>query len=62
GNGRTGFFGQGGHVVRDLPVIIEQLQLDHPQLKLHAAQAVGEDAEVLNAIARYCIGSLDAGT
>jgi sirohydrochlorin cobaltochelatase len=52
------FFGQGGHVLRDLPVMIEQLQKEHSGLVLKVAAAVGEDADVLNAIAQYCIGSL----
>lgn len=52
------FFGQGGHVLRDLPVMIDQLKSAYPQIRLNAAAAVGEDAEVLNAIARYCIGAL----
>lgn len=51
------FFGQGGHVLRDLPVMIEQLKLDYPGVTFNAAQAVGEDPEVLNAIARYCVGA-----
>ena len=52
------FLGQGGHVLRDLPLIVEQLRNDHPELKLNVAEAVGENAQVLNAIARYCIGAL----
>jgi sirohydrochlorin cobaltochelatase len=52
------FFGQGGHVLRDLPAMIAQLRSAHPALKLTVAPAVGEDAEVLNAIAAYCIRSL----
>ena len=51
------FFGQGGHVLRDLPAMIEQLKLDYPQVAFHSAPAVGEDPEVLNAIARYCVGA-----
>lgn len=54
------FFGQGGHVLRDLPVMIDQLTQDHPGVVIKAAAAVGEDAEVLNAIARYCVGTLKA--
>jgi len=53
------FFGQGGHVLRDLPVLIENLQKTYPQLKLKVAQAVGEDADVLNAVAAYCVKSLN---
>ncbi|MGE5622295.1 MAG: sirohydrochlorin chelatase [Bacillota bacterium] len=52
------FFGQGGHVLRDLPLMIEQLRQVYPGLKLKAVQAVGEDADVLNAIARYCMAAL----
>ncbi len=52
------FFGQGGHVLRDLPLMIEQLRQAYPGLVLKSAQAVGEDAEVMGAIARYCISTL----
>lgn len=54
------FFGQGGHVLRDLPAMIGQLRLDHPRVRLNAASAVGENADVLNAIARYCISTLSS--
>lgn len=54
------FLGQGGHVLRDLPVITEQLRRDHPQLTLRVVDAVGEDASVLNAIAHYCIDAVTA--
>jgi sirohydrochlorin cobaltochelatase len=52
------FFGQGGHVLRDLPLLAERLRQAHPQLSLRIAGAVGEDPAVLNAIALYCIESL----
>jgi sirohydrochlorin cobaltochelatase len=52
------FFGQGGHVLRDLPMMVDRLRQEHPELTLKIAQAVGEDASVLNAIAKYCIDSL----
>jgi sirohydrochlorin cobaltochelatase len=52
------FFGQGGHVLRDLPLMIDQLKKEYPGLALRSAPAVGEDAEVLNAIARYCMSSV----
>ena len=54
------FFGQGGHLLRDLPVMIDQLRLDHPELTLKVAAAVGEDDAVLHAIAKYCVQSLAA--
>jgi sirohydrochlorin cobaltochelatase len=52
------FFGQGGHVLRDLPAMVDRLRQEHPELTLKVAQAVGEDPDVLNAIARYCVESL----
>jgi sirohydrochlorin cobaltochelatase len=52
------FFGQGGHVLRDLPVIAGALRDEFPDMSLKVADAVGENADVLNAIARYCIGTL----
>lgn len=52
------FFGQGGHVLRDLPAMVDRLRQEHPELTLKIAQAVGEDADVLNAIAKYCVDSL----
>lgn len=54
------FFGRGGHLLRDLPEMVEQLKRDHPELTLKVAGAVGEDEAVLNAIAKYCMDSLAA--
>ncbi len=52
------FLGQGGHVLRDLPPLIQELREKYPQLELTVADAVGESAAVLEAIASYCVGSL----
>lgn len=52
------FFGQGGHVVRDLPLLIQRLRSAHPELELKLVRAIGEDAEVLQAMAQYCVRSL----
>jgi sirohydrochlorin cobaltochelatase len=52
------FLGQGGHVLRDLPLLVERLRGEHPALELRVAGAVGEDALVLDAIAAYCIRTL----
>jgi sirohydrochlorin cobaltochelatase len=52
------FLGQGGHVARDLPLIADGLRQRFPELNLRVAGAVGEDADVLAAMAAYCIGSL----
>jgi len=52
------FLGQGGHVLRDLPLMVDQLRIDHPQIKIEVAEAVGENASVLAAITDYCVTTL----
>lgn len=52
------FLGQGGHVLRDLPLMVDQLRIDHPQASIKVAEAAGENAAVLNAICDYCVGAL----
>jgi sirohydrochlorin cobaltochelatase len=52
------FLGQGGHVLRDLPVMMNQLREAYPTLDLQQLEAAGEDAFVLQAIRDYCIRSL----
>ncbi|MYN19084.1 cobalamin biosynthesis protein CbiX [Rugamonas sp. FT107W] len=52
------FLGQGGHVLRDLPLMIDQLRIDHPQVGIDVVEAAGENAAVLNALADYCVSSL----
>lgn len=49
------FLGQGGHVLRDLPPMIDTLREQFPSLVLHVSDAVGESPEVLEAIAGYCV-------
>jgi len=55
------FLGQGGHVLRDLPLMIDELRAAHPQLAVRVAEAAGEDPAVLQAIGDYCVGALQAG-
>jgi sirohydrochlorin cobaltochelatase len=49
------FFGQGGHIRRDLPELIAQCQAAHPAVTIDCATAVGEDDGVLDAIVQYCL-------
>ena len=49
------FLGQGGHIQRDLPRLIQALSLQYPAVRFHMAAPVGENPDVLQAIARYCI-------
>lgn len=52
------FLGQGGHVLRDLPILLDEIRARHAQLKLTVAQAVGEDESVQAAMAAYCLSTL----
>jgi sirohydrochlorin cobaltochelatase len=52
------FFGQGGHLRRDLPALIAALRAEHTRVAFEAAPPVGEDDAVLDAIAAYCLGTL----
>ena len=47
------FFGQGGHLRNDFPVVLESCQMHFPEIKLNATPAVGEDLAVLQAIVDF---------
>ena len=47
------FFGQGGHLRNDFPVLLEECQNKFPGISLSATQAVGEDLAVLQAIVDF---------
>jgi len=53
------FLGQGGHVLRDLPLMVEQLRIDYPRIAIDVVEAAGENAAVLNALSDYCVGALN---
>ena len=53
------FLGQGGHVLRDLPLMVEQLRMEFPALAISVAGAVGEDPDVQRAMTDYCVAALD---
>ena len=44
------FFGQGGHLRNDFPVLLSACQEKYPKIALSATPAVGEDLAVLQAI------------
>ena len=52
------FLGQGGHVLRALPPMIDDLRAASPDLQLRVAAAVGESPAVLEAIAGYCASTM----
>ena len=47
------FFGQGGHLRNDFPVLLEGCQSKFPDITLSATPAVGEDLAVLQAIVDF---------
>ena len=54
------FFGQGGHLRKDFPVLLEQCQEQHPEISLSASPAVGEDDGVLLAIIEFASRSIES--
>jgi sirohydrochlorin cobaltochelatase len=45
------FLGAGGHVRRDLPKLLGELAVAHPQVRWHLQRALGERERVLEAMA-----------
>jgi sirohydrochlorin cobaltochelatase len=52
------FLGQGGHVLRDLPLMLDELRAVYPQAAIKVVEAAGENAAVLQALSDYCVGAL----
>ncbi|XQU68526.1 hypothetical protein OJJOAM_001257 [Cupriavidus sp. H18C1] len=52
------FFGQGGHLRRDLPALLDDCRARLPGIRIRSAAAVGEADSVLDAIAAYCAAAL----
>jgi len=52
------FLGQGGHLLRDLPALVDELRTAYPALQLSTVPAVGEDPGVLAAMTAYCASAL----
>lgn len=53
------FLGQGGHVLRDLPLMVEELRSRYPQLQIKQVEAAGEDPGVLHALRDYCLRAIE---
>lgn len=51
------FLGQGGHVLRDLPLLLAALRTAHPGVAVDAVEAAGESPAVLGAITDYCVAA-----
>lgn len=50
------FLGAGGHVRKDLPHLLEALQLQHPQVRWSLQGTIGEARSVIEALAREAAG------
>jgi sirohydrochlorin cobaltochelatase len=49
------FIGQGSHVKRDLPLLVEQERRRYPQLELQVLPTIGDAPEILQAIAGWIL-------
>ena len=49
------FLAQGGHLKRDVPLLVEQASLRHPGCEIRQALAVGEADRVVTAMAEYAL-------
>jgi sirohydrochlorin cobaltochelatase len=54
------FFGQGGHLRNDFPVLLNDCREKFPQIILSTTPAVGEDLDVLQAIVDFGARALAA--
>jgi sirohydrochlorin cobaltochelatase len=53
------FFGQGGHLRNDFPVLLSSCQAQFPAINLSATPAVGEDLAVLQAIVDFSARAIE---
>ncbi|MEP6874100.1 MAG: CbiX/SirB N-terminal domain-containing protein [Burkholderiales bacterium] len=52
------FLGAGGHVRKDLPLLLDALRAAHPLIHWQLQRAVGEQAGVIDAMARAAVFNL----
>jgi len=49
------FLAQGGHLKRDLPGIISEVQAAHRELRIDVTSAIGDSAQLIEAIADWAL-------
>lgn len=54
------FIAQGGHLRRDVPLLVETMRAAHPNVEFALAKPVGEADPVIKAMAVYATACLDA--
>lgn len=52
------FLGIGQHLKNDLPILIEQIKISHPQIKIECTPPIGENDAVINLIADIALREL----
>ena len=50
------FMAQGGHLKHDLPRILEAVRARNPRIPVVLENAIGDEPEILEAIARWIVG------
>ena len=55
------FLGTGGHLRKDLPPRVDAVRAAHPGVDVRLHGAIGEDASVLDAMARAALGAAGIG-
>lgn len=53
------FLGVGGHVRKDLPALLEAISLAHPDLSVRLSPAIGEQDDVVQAMAAAALRQAD---
>lgn len=54
------FLAQGGHVRRDVPVLLEAARQRHAGVTIHLQEALGESRDVIDAMAQAALGACGA--
>ena len=54
------FMAQGGHLKQDLPLLVEKIRQQHPQLELQVLPAIGDAPEILQAITDWVLRTASA--
>lgn len=49
------FVGRGGHLKKDLPVVLERCRAGHPEMDIRVRPALGEDAAIVDAIVNWIL-------
>jgi sirohydrochlorin cobaltochelatase len=52
------FLGAGGHVRKDLPLLLDGLRAAHPAVRFELLPAIGEDTSVVHAMAQAAVAGM----